>query len=155
MAKTDYDSSIKVKQEVIDRIKKMGMSGALDAASGGGESAEFREGVKRMYGSNRLGVAQNKAMTESDKAGAESAKKQPTPMPKSAPAAASRKVGRGTSYGLSARNVEGVKKVTKPISNIANTLATQQVGRAQSAGKTLGGISKALGLNNPFKPRKR
>lgn len=92
--------AIKVSQDVIDAIKKKGMSSSLKEASAGGASPEFREGVRRMYGENRLGSSQEQAMNEQDKAGVASAAKQeaaaapkkPVPMPKSAPAAATRKV---------------------------------------------------------------
>lgn len=48
----------KVSQATIDKIKTMGMTKALQSASSG--SAEFREGVKRMYGEKRIAsVKQN------------------------------------------------------------------------------------------------
>ena len=42
-----------VKQSTIDSIKKMGMSAALKKA-GSSSNAEFVQGVRRMYGANRL-----------------------------------------------------------------------------------------------------
>jgi len=53
---------IKVKQDMIDFIKTQGMTKALKRAgeikaSGKGGEAEFLEGVKRMYGANRLTAA--------------------------------------------------------------------------------------------------
>lgn len=44
--------AIKVSQATIDKIKKMGMTKALASAKGG--SAEFKEGLRRMYGAKRL-----------------------------------------------------------------------------------------------------
>ena len=53
---------IKVKQDMINFIKTQGMTKALKRAgeikaSGKGGEAEFLEGVKRMYGANRLAAA--------------------------------------------------------------------------------------------------
>ena len=46
----------KVSQATIDRIKKMGMTKALASAKTN-RSAEFREGLRRMYGQRRLSAA--------------------------------------------------------------------------------------------------
>lgn len=57
---------VKVKQDMIDFIKSQGMAkalkraGSLQAKGTKGE-AEFIEGVKRMYGANRLSAATAKA----------------------------------------------------------------------------------------------
>lgn len=53
---------IKVKKEMIDFIKTQGMTRALKragsiSAKGTKGEAEFLEGVKRMYGANRLSAA--------------------------------------------------------------------------------------------------
>src|SRR6266496_1774884 len=93
----NYDTSVKVSQDTIDRIKKMGMKSAI-AASLSGESPEFREGVKRMYGS-RSGQAAADKMSEADTAAYAGNKNtsaakptpKPTTMPSSAPAVASRR----------------------------------------------------------------
>ena len=49
-----------VKQSTIDKIKGMGMSAALKKA-GSSKNAEFVQGVKRMYGADRLKAAMKKA----------------------------------------------------------------------------------------------
>lgn len=49
-----------VKQSTIDSIKKMGMSAALKKA-GSSSNAEFVQGVRRMYGANRLAAAKKAA----------------------------------------------------------------------------------------------
>jgi len=49
-----------VKQSTIDNIKKMGMSAALKKA-GSSKNAEFVQGVKRMYGADRLKTAMKTA----------------------------------------------------------------------------------------------
>ena len=49
-------AKIKVSQATIDKIKKMGMTKALGSASSN-KSAEFQEGLRRMYGEKRLSKA--------------------------------------------------------------------------------------------------
>ena len=61
---------IKVKQDMIDFIKAQGMTKALKRAGeikakGTKGEAEFLEGVKRMYGANRLTTATTKAKPKS------------------------------------------------------------------------------------------
>ena len=61
---------IKVKQDMIDFIKSQGMTKALKRAGeikakGTKGEAEFLEGVKRMYGANRLTAATTKAKPKS------------------------------------------------------------------------------------------
>jgi hypothetical protein len=53
--KTVATPGTKVSQATIDKIKKMGMSAALKGASGA--SAEMQEGLRRMYGANRVKAA--------------------------------------------------------------------------------------------------
>jgi len=53
--------AIKVSQGTIDRIKKMGMTQALKKAGKSG-NAEYVEGVRRMYGADRLKKAQSSGM---------------------------------------------------------------------------------------------
>ena len=53
--KTVVTPGTKVSQATIDKIKAMGMKKAL--AGAGGASAEMREGLKRLYGAKRVGVA--------------------------------------------------------------------------------------------------
>ena len=55
----------KVSQSTIDSIKKMGMTEALKLAgknnkTSGGMAREFQEGVRRMYGADRLAAAKTK-----------------------------------------------------------------------------------------------
>jgi hypothetical protein len=54
-SKTVVTPGTKVSQATIDKIKAMGMKKAL--AGAGSASAEMREGLKRMYGSKRVGAA--------------------------------------------------------------------------------------------------
>lgn len=57
---------VPVKQSTIDNIKKMGMAAALKKAGKSG-NAEFVQGVKRMYGADRLkkAMAANKPVAKS------------------------------------------------------------------------------------------
>jgi len=61
-----YNLYTPVKQSTIDNIKKMGMSAALKKA-GSSKNAEFVQGVKRMYGVDRLkkAMAANKPVAKS------------------------------------------------------------------------------------------
>lgn len=62
MKTTKKAAPTKVKQDMINFIKTQGMTAALKragkiSAKGGKGEAEFLEGVKRMYGANRLAAA--------------------------------------------------------------------------------------------------
>lgn len=67
MAKIDkskWDTNIKVSQKTIDEIKKMGMTKALKTVAGAtkaskmdSSAAAWAEGVKRLYGANRVAGA--------------------------------------------------------------------------------------------------
>ena len=50
----------KVSQATIDKIKSDGMTAALAKVGAGKASATYTEGVKRMYGANRINAAKNK-----------------------------------------------------------------------------------------------
>ncbi len=67
-----------VKQSTIDGIKKMGMAAALKKA-GSSNNAEFVQGVKRMYGADRLKSAMkaNKPAAKSPDAARAAAAKKP------------------------------------------------------------------------------
>lgn len=174
MATSRYDSSVKVKQEVIDRIKKMGMNAAVEAANKGSESAEFVEGAKRMYG-NRVGhlnaanlkkrqnevKVSGRAAPSIDGGPTGGGENKSVPMPKSAPAAAKRQVETSTKKttaqkALGTSNAAFVNRnIGKPLSSVSTSLAGQRAVNADSLSKALKGAGKKLGLNNPFKPRKR
>ncbi len=156
--------AIKVSQAVIDEIKKKGMSASIKEANSGSSSAEFLEGAKRMYGNRvtgsgsgpKAGDVRKVDTGHSPKAGdvrATDSEKKPVTMPKSAPASASRKVGKTTAEkALGTKNAETARKVTTPVSKVLTSVGQ----KTKSTGKVdLGGVGKKLGLNNPFKPRKR
>lgn len=153
-----YDTSIKVKQEVIDRIKNMGMASAVGAANSGKESADFVEGAKRMYG-NRVGAqnpanlnkAQNVAATNPlarrapsvDGGPSASGKPASIPMPKSAPATAARRTS-SPPPGLSAANVEGAKNIGNTINKVQQKIGGQSLGE-QNAGTASANLVKGAG----------
>ena len=83
-----------VKQSTIDNIKKMGMSAALKKA-GSSKNAEFVQGVKRMYGADRLKTAMKTANK---------------PVAKSADAARSMAMGKGTNNAKNAKRNQPVAK---------------------------------------------
>lgn len=55
-----YKGTTKVSQATIDSIKKLGMTAALKKAATS-KNVEYLEGVRRMYGANRLGSVQGAA----------------------------------------------------------------------------------------------
>jgi hypothetical protein len=87
----------KVSQSAIDEIRKMGMGKAISTYKSGNGSAEFRTAVERYYSPQRLkssSTANNAPAPKSTHQGAKPSvgDKTPVAMPKSAPAAASRRV---------------------------------------------------------------
>jgi hypothetical protein len=131
--------AIKVKQSTIDEIKKMGMTKAL--ASAKTRSAEFQEGLRRMYGARRLKAAAG-----------------------STTATGSRAFG-----GPDSRKVTTLKKVDKPkvsASKVSSATATKnraamkkrmaaskdkstKAGQRASESKTMRGVNTMVG--NRFK----
>jgi hypothetical protein len=74
-AASGYNLYTPVKQSTIDSIKKMGMTAALKKA-GSSTNAEFLQGVRRMYGANRLkqAIGANKSVAKSPDAARASVK---------------------------------------------------------------------------------
>jgi hypothetical protein len=62
--KSFYNRKIKVSQSTIDDIKKMGMTAALKGTNSN-KSAEYKEGIKRMYGERRYAAAMGASGTKS------------------------------------------------------------------------------------------
>jgi len=119
-----------VKQSTINNIKSMGMSAALKKA-GSSKNAEFVQGVKRMYGADRLkkAIAANKPVAKSPDAAramaagktvknAKNAKKN-QPVAKSADAAREKYIGVGKNKvninGPQRQNVKYTSKNPKPM----------------------------------------
>lgn len=64
--KSKWNTNIKVSQKTIDEIKKMGMKKALGTVAGSTKASKtdasakaWTEGVKRLYGANRVAAAVN------------------------------------------------------------------------------------------------
>jgi hypothetical protein len=136
MAVSRYDTSLKVKQEVIDRIKKMGQKAATEAANSGKESAEFVEGSKRMYGnkvgaSNTANLAKRQQETKTSGRAAPSVgdKESGAPtvtMPPSAKASATRRVQpKGMAQGLGAPTANKPVKGNRLLAQLARQKAPQ------------------------------
>lgn len=105
-----------VKQSTIDGIKKMGMTAALKKA-GSSKNAEFVQGVKRMYGADRLKSAMktaNKPVAKSpDAARAMAAKKTAKNMKRNQPAAKSPDEARASATKKKITIGQGPNKVTQ------------------------------------------
>jgi hypothetical protein len=55
--KSNWKLNTKVSQRTIDNIKSMGMTKALKQVTSTSKSKEFKEGVSRLYGANRVAAA--------------------------------------------------------------------------------------------------
>jgi hypothetical protein len=124
-AASGYKLYTPVKQATIDNIKKMGMTAALKKA-GSSKNAEFVQGVKRMYGADRLKAAMkaaNKPVAKSADAARAAATKPKVTAAKSADEARSKAMGtsktttkkaagKGLFPGLLSGNYQG-KKIVK------------------------------------------
>jgi ABC-type branched-subunit amino acid transport system substrate-binding protein len=100
-----------VKQSTIDNIKKMGMSAALKKA-GSSKNAEFVQGVKRMYGADRLkkAMAASKPVAKSpDAARAMAAGKSVKNAKRNQPAAKSADAARDKYLGTGSNRVNITK----------------------------------------------
>lgn len=141
---------IRVKQDMIDFIKTQGMTRALKRAgeikaSGKGGEAEFLEGVRRMYGANRLAAATKAATPAKFTAPAGANKKPAGRMSKSAAPAPKKKSG-GLSTGA---------KVTGGVIAGAATLALTRNPKAAAAvaSKIAPRAAKVLGVASKASPK--
>ena len=122
---------IRVKQDMIDFIKTQGMTRALKRAgeikaSGKGGEAEFLEGVRRMYGANRLTAATKTA----------------TPPKFNAPAGANKKPA-----GRMSKSAAPVKKKNNAVST-----GLKVAGGVAAAGALIASRGKATGLASKLSP---
>lgn len=173
MADPDAARTKKVSQSGIDEIKKLGMSAALKKYTAGGNSSEFTTAMERYYGSGHLknasknsgGNVKTQPISSTKAKGPPGGKDpdsvvkkpKPVPMPASAPAAAARASGKKstTEKILGKKNVAAVGKATKPVGKLISSIGANSKGISGAGVKDLSGAAKKLGLNNPFKPRKR
>ena len=117
-----------VTQSTIDSIKKMGMTKALALAgkngkTSGGMAREFQEGVRRMYGADRLAAAKVKYAPVAAKPS--TASRPPVAKPKASTAS---------------RPPVAAKATTKP----AAAMAAKKSGTTDPLAKFVFGIGKAL-----------
>ena len=128
-----YKGTPKVSQTTIDNIKKMGMTASLKKAASS-KNPEYLEGIKRMYGANRLAAAKKATASPAGRTSprvaerASSATNRPSPrVAERTPAKKSS--GKGISIGTFGKAVAGAAGATAAII---------PVGRAISAGKFAG-----------------
>lgn len=155
MADPEATRTKKVSKSAIDEIRKLGMSKAISRYTSGEGSPEFRTAVERYYSPQRLKAASKNAPKSTSKSESTPESKpepKPVPMPKSAPAAAGRRTKSTAEKVLGRKNAKAVGDVTKPIGRILGSIGSSSKGISGSGVKSIG---KALGINNPFKPRKR
>ena len=89
--KSKWNTNIKVSQKTIDEIKKMGMKKALGTVAGASKSAKtdasakvWAEGVKRIYGANRVAAAVKSGTVKYSSADAARSASKPNATPKPA-----------------------------------------------------------------------
>lgn len=133
--------AIKVKQDMIDFIKSQGMTKALKRAgeikaSGAKGEAEFLEGVRRMYGANRLSAAAKAA-----------APKAAPKMDRGPATRVSKMADRGPAVRTAAKKAvadrgPAVRKITKKA--VANPTAKKS-GTTDPFAKAVFGVGRAVG----------
>lgn len=118
--KSKWNTNVKVSQKTIDEIKKMGMAKALKTVAGATAASKndasaraWVEGVKRLYGSDRVNTAV-KAGTPK-KSGPMSAN---TPVKRSAPATSGPK-----SANTPAKSTRKVSTTSNPFTALHNALS--------------------------------
>jgi hypothetical protein len=149
---------IKVKQDMIDFIKTQGMTKALKragsiSAKGTKGEAEFLEGVRRMYGANRLSAATKAATPKkgSYQAGAGMAKKGTYTTGSGVSKPAAKTVTKPASKGMSGSTKAKIAGGAILAGGLLAAKATP-AGRAASAAVGLGkGIAGAMGRKTATK----
>ena len=128
-----YKGTTKVSQTTIDNIKKMGMTASLKKAASS-KNPEYLEGIKRMYGANRLATAQKSTASPASRMSPRAAERAPSTTNRPSPRAmertpAKKSSGKGISIGDFGKAVVGAAGATAAII---------PVGRAIKAGKLAG-----------------
>jgi hypothetical protein len=128
-----YKGTPKVSQTTIDNIKKMGMTASLKKAASS-KNPEYLEGIKRMYGANRLATAQKSTASPASRMSPRAAERAPSTTNRPSPRAmertpAKKSSGKGISIGDFGKAVVGAAGATAAII---------PVGRAIKAGKLAG-----------------
>lgn len=131
----------KVSQATIDSIKKMGMTEALklagkNGATAGGVAREFQEGVRRMYGAQRLAAAKSKYSGTATKTG----------------------TAKSADEARASANKPATKPTTKPAakpaskSNTKSNIIKGTLGTAAAVGALVASKGKAAGLVGKLSP---
>jgi hypothetical protein len=128
-----YKGTTKVSQTTIDNIKKMGMTASLKKAASS-KNPEYLEGIKRMYGANRLAAVKKATVTSANRMSPRAAERAPSTTNRPSPRAmertpAKKSSGKGISIGTFGKAVAGAAGATAAII---------PVGRAIKAGKLAG-----------------
>lgn len=128
-----YKGTTKVSQTTIDNIKKMGMTASLKKAASS-KNPEYLEGIKRMYGANRLAAAKKATVTSASRMSPRVAERAPSATNRPSPRAMERTPAKKSSgKGISIRDFG------KAVAGAAGaTAAIIPVGRAIKAGKLAG-----------------
>ena len=130
----------RVSQATIDDIKRMGMTEALKLAgkngpTAGGMAREFQEGVRRMYGAQRLAAAKSKYSGTATKPGSN----------KSADAARAGSTKPATKAAIKAVSTKGTTKVAPKKDNTKSNVLKASAGTAAALG--LLAVSKGKGAS--------
>lgn len=100
-----YKGTTKVSQTTIDNIKKMGMTASLKKAASS-KNPEYLEGIKRMYGANRLAAAKKATVTSASRTSPRVAERAPSATNRPSPRAMERTPAKKSSdKGLTANNI--------------------------------------------------
>lgn len=86
-----YKGTAKVSQTTIDNIKKMGMTASLKKAASS-KNPEYLEGIKRMYGANRLAAAKKATASPAGRVSPRVAERASATAGRTSPRVAERKV---------------------------------------------------------------
>lgn len=145
-----YKGTAKVSQTTIDNIKKMGMTASLKKAASS-KNPEYLEGIKRMYGANRLAAAKKAVATPAGRMSPRVAERTPSVINRPSPRvvertalSAGRKSARATE-GATAKKSSGkgltAMNIGKAIAGAAAaTAAVVPAGKAIRAGKLAGAL---------------
>jgi len=150
--KSKWNTNVKVSQKTIDEIKKMGMAKALKTVAGASAASkqdssakEWTEGVKRLYGANRVASAVKKdtvKYSSADAARGATSKPKSTTKYKSADSVYASSKPKATNYKSADSAYSASKSTSKPA---AKSASVQQ--------KTLTGTKVSKKVSVASKPK--
>ena len=137
----------KVSQATIDSIKKMGMTEALklagkNGATAGGMAREFQEGVRRMYGAQRLAAAKSKYSGTATKPGSN----------KSADSARAGATKPATKAAIKAVSTTGTTKAKPKTDNTKSNVVKGTLGTVAALGVLAASKGKGAGIAAKLSP---